>query len=232
MIERYTLTCEADSIRKQFGLDATAKYQKIYNGAPTHILPVVTNEHPDGFSFFYWGLPPNMTKNRPVSKKLINAENEQFRTRTSYKNALLSRRCLVPANGIFAWKKISKKGKIPYRYILNDEKPFMMAGIWEEFETENKSGVHTFSIITIQSEDKNPTFAPEIPIILEDEDIEIWLDKKTDEGQLLNLISKTTQSHFGSYPVSSRINKIDLNTPDLIEPSSPMDQFGNYSLFD
>lgn len=232
MLERYTLTTTPQRIINQFKVDVTQSYSPVYNGAPTKLLPVITHEHPDGFSFFYWGLPPEMTKNKPVSKKLVNAESDLLPLRTTYKNALLNRRCLIPADGFYLWKKVSKKGKIPYRFILNDEKPFAIAGIWEEFDTENSSDTHTFSMITVLSNNQIQPYSEIMPAILKEKNIEDWLKTDTSQERLLEIIEDQPDEDFGSYPVSSQINKIELDLPELIQPTKPMDQFGNFSLFD
>ena len=87
MLERYTITLSNDEIRNKYKVDPTPGYHPVYNAAPTHLLPVITHLHPDGFSFFYWGLPPEMTKNKSISQKLINAEVNEITDKISYRNA-------------------------------------------------------------------------------------------------------------------------------------------------
>lgn len=232
MLERYTLTTSRTDLETMFKIDTTSAYQPIYNAAPTKLLPIITHHNPDGFSFFYWGLPPEMTKNKPVSRKLINADAEQFMIKASYKNALIKRRCLIPANGIYLWKGISKKGKVPYRYILDDEKPFLIAGIWEEFESEISTDIHTFSMITIPAGKQFSELSNVMPAIISNRNLESWLSEKTPDTKLMEMMLATPKLSFGSYPVSSQINNALLDSIDLVKPSKPMDQFGNYSLFD
>jgi putative SOS response-associated peptidase YedK len=232
MLERYTLTTKSTDLSSQLKIDVTQGYSPVYNGGPTKLLPVITHEHPDGFSFFYWGLPPEMTKNKPISKMLVNAELELLASKTTYKNALLNRRCMIPADGFYLWKQVSKKGHIPYRFILNNEKPFLIAGFWEEFDTESKSDMHTFSMITVPSIEEIIPFSEMMPAIIKEINVEDWLNPSTSETRLIEIISDQPDTDFGSYPVSSQINKLELNSPELIKPSKPMDQFGNFSLFD
>ena len=71
-----------------------------------------------------------------------------------------------------------------------------------------------------------------MPAILKEENTKDWLDSTTSESRLIEIIKDQPDHDFGSYPVSSQINKLELNSPKLIEPSKPMDQFGNFSLFD
>jgi len=108
---RYTLTCPSDFLEKRFSIDPTEAYHPTYNAAPTQIVPVITNEHTRGFSFFYWGATPKMANDRSISIKLFNASYEDIKTKASYRNALKSRRCIVPADGYYDWKRISKKGR-------------------------------------------------------------------------------------------------------------------------
>jgi putative SOS response-associated peptidase YedK len=233
MIERYTLTVSPEEIKKQLNVDPTPGYKHVFNAAPTHLLPVITHLQPEGFSFFYWGLPPEMTKNKPISRKLINASTDQIASKISYKNALLKRRCLIPADGFYLWKQISKKGKVPYRFIFNNEEVFMIAGIWEEFDSENSTDTHTFSmIINTARTDNFKTFSESIPAIIRKSNVKEWLSSDTQEDRLIKLLNDYPKEEMGFYPVSSMISNIHLNDRKLIKPSKPVDQFGNYSLFD
>jgi putative SOS response-associated peptidase YedK len=232
MLERYTLTLNAQQVKEKYSIDPTSRYKPFYNGAPTHLLPVITHLHPDGFSFFYWGLPPEMTNQKPITRKLINAEKDQLTTRISYKNALIQRRCIMPADGFYLWKKVSKKGKVPYRFIFNGEEPFMIAGIWEEFDSAVSSDTHTFMMITTDADESYKSFTDALPAIIQKKNVAEWLDTKTPEERLIQILNEPPKEEIGSYPVSSLINNIQLNNPDLVQHSKPIDQFGNYSLFD
>jgi len=230
MFERYTLSTSAEVLGKALNVEVPDRYAPRFNAAPTGLLPVITNEHPEGVSFFYWGLPPSMAKSKSVSKKLTNAEITELTSKASYKNSLSSRRCIIPANGLYYWKKVSKKGKVPYRFILNDENIFVMAGLWDEFDLDGTI-VHTFNIITKPANVIIQPLSPTMPLIVESEQINRWLSAN-DLDTALNLLQSDTEINFGSYPVSSKINNIEIDQADLINQSSPMDQFGNYSLFD
>ncbi len=230
MFERYTLSKNSEDLEAFLKIEIPDRYAPRYNAAPTGLLPVITNESPGGISFFYWGLPPSMAKKKSISKKLTNVDIDEISAKPSYRNALNSRRCLVPSDGLYYWKKISKKGKVPYRFIQNNQKIFLMAGIWDEFEQDGNT-VHTFNIITKPASEVILPFSSTMPLILAKESTSIWL---SDLGQdsLSEVLSGGEDIQFGSYPVSSKINNIELDQAELIKQSFPMDQFGNYSLFD
>jgi len=230
MFERYTLSTPAEVVGTTLNVEVPDRYAPRFNAAPTGLLPVITNLHPDGVSFFYWGLPPSMAKKKSISSKLTNVEFSELTSKATYKNSLSSRRCVVPANGLYYWKKISKKGKVPYRFILNDEKIFLMAGLWEEFELEG-SIVYTFSVITKPANSPILALSQTMPIILDSNQANTWL-AADDIADMVEVLDTVSELDFGSYPVSSKINNIEFDQADLIKESSPMDQFGNYSLFD
>jgi putative SOS response-associated peptidase YedK len=133
----------------------------------------------------------------------------------------------VPADGLYYWKKVSKKGKIPYRLILNNQEVFYMAAIWDEFDQDGQL-IHTFNILTMPSNESVREFSPTMPVIFSLNEGNGWL--KGDNKKLEEQIDD--KRLFGSYPVSSKINNMEIDQADLIKQSSPMDQFGNYSLFD
>ena len=89
MLERYSLTTSPEQLQERFPkVTITDRYTPRYNAAPSQLLPVITNDSPDGFSFFYWGLHPSWSKNRSISQKLINAESEQLMEKASLRKGL------------------------------------------------------------------------------------------------------------------------------------------------
>src|SRR5262245_2760529 len=133
MIERYSITAPADRVRERFSVDVPAFYRARYNAAPTQLLPVITSTAPQGLSHFYWGTSPEWSKNKTLSEKIINLRNESLDEKPALKRAMMRTRCIVPADGFYAWKKVGKKTSIPYRFTLASQELFSFAGIWEEF---------------------------------------------------------------------------------------------------
>ena len=83
-----------------------------------------------------------------IAYKTINPSVETIDTAPSYRQAFGKRRCLVPADGFFEWKKVPD-GKIPYLISMKDDSPFVFAGLWEGWkDPENGEWLHTCTIIT------------------------------------------------------------------------------------
>ena len=231
MCRRYTLTSSAEKLHERFKVDITGVYKPTYNAAPTHLLPVITNENPKGFSFFYWGATPKMANNKTISVKLYNARSDELTGKASYRIALESRRCLVPANGYYDWKRISKKGRIPYWIYPENHDEFSFAGIWEEYDDDDGSTEHVFRIITVLTNGILDSNSDQMPAMLDREDENFWLDNNTPKDELMNFLKSYPFGKMECHSVSPRLNNTSVNQPSLIEHLPPADQFGNYTLF-
>jgi len=230
MSSRYTITTSADQLKERFSVDITEAYKPTFNGAPTHILPVITSEHPEGISFFYWGATPNLANNRAISQKLYGAKQGELLTKTSYRNALQSRRCLIPADGYYIWKKISKKGRTPYWIHLPNQQLMSFAGIWDEYEDEEGTMHHTFRMIIVESNNIVES-EEDMPAILDIENEKSWLNESTSSDELIGMLKTYPSGKMECHSVSPSVGNSEVDTPDLIKHVPPADQFGNYTLF-
>jgi len=231
MCGRYSLAKSKIDLENRFQAEMLEDFEPRYNIAPSQLVPVITSESPKGFSHFYWGITPSFAKNKPVANKLINARAETITEKISFKNAFKKSRCLVPADGFFEWKKVGKKTKVPYRFVLHRESLFSFAGIWEEFETEKGEIAHTFLILTTRPNLLTSEIHDRMPVILKKEDEEKWLNLNSSEEELLGMLSPFPDEEMTNYTVSPMVNQVANDSPFVIRKTLPMDQFGNYTLF-
>ncbi|WP_291778034.1 SOS response-associated peptidase [Cecembia sp.] len=232
MCGRYSLSKSKIDLEERFQAEMLGDFKPRYNIAPTQLVPVITSESPKGFSFFYWGITPEFAKNKPVSQKFINAKAETVNEKASFKNAFQKRRCLVPADSFFEWKKLGKKTKIPYRFTMADEAPFAFAGIWEEYENELGESNHTFLILTTSPNALVSEVHDRMPVILNQADEKKWLDKYSSQEDLISMLQTYKAEDMLSYTVSPMVNSVANDSPSIIrKTSAPIDQFGNYTLF-
>lgn len=232
MCGRYTIIAQAEEIEKRFNVAVPEIYSARYNAAPTQILPVITNESPKGLSFFHWGLIPGWAKDKSISSKLINARAETISEKASFKSALKNRRCLVIADGFYEWKRTTKKSKIPYRIILNSNRLFAFAGLWEEYEDENQEIVNTFTIITTNANTAVSKIHDRMPVILNQETEQEWLNASVSTDEHINLLQPYDANKMEYHTISPLVNSVANDHPQLIAPAPPADQFGNLTLFD
>lgn len=232
MSSRYSICATADQLGARFSVEVSPAYHPQYNAAPAHLLPVITNTGPQGISFFYWGLVPGWSRNKPISEKAIHVRAEQIGDKPVYRKMLAERRCLVPADGFYEWKKVGKKTQVPYRFILQRKELFSMAGLWEEYEDESGEQFHTFILITCESNHLVSSVSDRMPVILTRDHEQAWLSPETTTVDLLSMLNPYDPSKMDGYTVSPRINRPEANEPSLILPAPAADQFGNLTLFD
>jgi putative SOS response-associated peptidase YedK len=231
MCGRYSLNKSKIQLEERFQAEMLPDFSPRYNIAPTQLVPVITSQSPKGFSFFYWGITPEFGQNKPVSQKLINARAETVKEKISFKSSFEKRRCLIPADGFFEWKKLGKKTKIPYRFTLKDDELFAFAGIWEEYETVNGESQHTFLILTTSPNKIVEDVHDRMPVILNKNMEKKWLDPYTSEAELLEMMNPYSSEQMMSYTVSPLVNSVQNDIPGVIRRTSPADQHGNYTLF-
>ncbi len=225
MCGRATLSKSKKELEKRF----RAKFSLVdedqnivnYNVAPTQLHPVITNEHPDQLQLFKWGLIPFWAKDAKIGSRMINSRIETITEKPSFRNAIKRRRCLIPLDGFYEWKKIDNR-KQPHYIHLKDKSLFAVAGIWEKWKNpENGVTVYSFSIIT---QPPNNFMAPihnRMPAILLPADEQKWIDTNTPVEEALQLIRPLDDDLLAAYPVSNQVNRVSENTPELLVPFSP-----------
>ncbi len=231
MTERYTITIDPNALLVRFKLDNAAGYKPHYNANPTQILPVLLPGS-GGLSYFYWGQLPERAKNRSISQKLIYSDCEPIVGKPVLQEALIKHRCVIPTDGFYEWKRISKKGKVAHRLVFSQNEVRSFGGLWEEFENDEGDIVHTFKMLTTEANSVVAPMSPRMPLVLTSEAESVWLDKNSDLTSLLETLMPYPTTDMHAYSVSPKIEDSQLDSPILIQPFAPADQFGNYSLFD
>lgn len=232
MFERYSIAATREQISNHFSVDVPAHYKPFYNAGPTHILPVITSQNPEGISFFYWGAIPQWIKDKNISEKLINIRAETIQDKPAFKKKMMRYRCIVPIDGFYSWKKISKKSFIPYRFFLKNKGLMSIAALWEEFEDEQEETHYTFSVITSSANKSVELVNERMPLLLTAANEKIWLNENATEEELTGVLFSKSTPQLEFYTVSPRIGQLTANESALLLPTAPADQHGNLTLFD
>ncbi|MBL7863058.1 MAG: SOS response-associated peptidase [Cyclobacteriaceae bacterium] len=231
MIERYSIHATNQQLKERFKIEETPGYQPRYNAGPSHLLPVITHQSPQGFSYFYWGAPQQFLKNKTVAERIVNTRAELIAEKPVLKKTMMRFRCLIPATGFYAWKKVGKKTSIPWFFVPNNKTIWSFAGLWEEYDDPEGNAYHTFSIITVPANETVAEVTERMPVILTPQEESVWLDKKSTEDILLGLMRSTSATELTGYTVSPAINSLTHESASLIAPAPAADQFGNLTLF-
>lgn len=232
MFDRYSLTASASSVAERFSVEVPEFYKPRYNAAPSQLLPVVTSSGRQGLSWFYWGRPPQFAHNKNLGEKIINLPVETLQEKPVLKKALIQHRCIIPADGLYGWKKVGKKTSIPHRFTVTDQEIFSLAGLWEEFEDEDGTVLHTFTLITTLANELVSATTERMPVIFDRSREDIWLSGNTAEAELLGMLVSYPASKMSVYTVSPGISNPKNDYPSIIIPAPASDQHGNLTLFD
>jgi len=207
-------------IAEKFLLDEEPSVEPRYNIAPTQMAGAVRIDPETGtrrFVVLKWGLVPFWAKEKSIGSRLINARAESVAEKPAFRAAFKYRRCLVPANGFYEWKKL-KARKQPYLISAGDEGLIAFAGLWEHWESPEGEIIESFTILTTDANEAVSDIHDRMPVILPEEDHDVWLDHTiTKPDRLVPLLRPYPAADTRIRPVSSQVNKAAAEGPGLIE---------------
>lgn len=219
MCGRFTLTVSKEELMDQFQLDFFPDdFIPSYNVAPSqNVLSAVQAPNGRRAGFIKWGLVPFWVKDPKKWKPLINARAETLHEKPSFKHLLAKRRCVIFADSFYEWK--SRDGKrTPYRILLKEERPFAFAGLWDRNQ-HGEQVVTTCTIITTEPNDKVANVHDRMPVILQDDGIEQWLNtERFTYNEVRGLLKPYSGDAMTLYPVSTIVNSPKNNSAECIVP--------------
>jgi putative SOS response-associated peptidase YedK len=173
-----------------------------------------------------WGLVPSWAKDEKIAGKMINARSETLLEKPAFKKLIHRKRCLIPADGFYEWKK-EGTAKQPMRIVLKDRQLFGMAGLYDTWMREDGAKISTCTIITTAPNRLMEPIHDRMPVILRQEDEPVWLNRNNqDAGQLMSLLKPYDDHEMSAYPVSSAVGNVRNDSEDCIAEVP-----GNPSLF-
>ncbi len=216
MCGRYTLGTDEEALIDAFGVSSlTFDFVPRYNIAPGQQAPVVAEDrHGRRIGQLTWGLVPSWMD---VPKSgLINARSESVTSKPSFREAFQRRRCLVPADGFYEWKRTAA-GKVPYWFHRPEGGMLAFAGIWESWSRPGADPRFTFAILTTDANEDTATVHDRMPAVIEAADRDSWLSRITQESDLLSLLRPAPAGTFTAHAVSTRVNRVSEDDPGLVE---------------
>jgi len=192
-----------------------------YNIAPTQRVPVI-RQHPKEpvrqISMMKWGLIPHWAKDPSVATGTINAKSETAATKPAFRDPLKFRRCMIPADGFYEWKKVGAS-KQPYCFEVNEGELFAFAGIWDGWKNAEGQWIKTCSILTTAPNAVTSAVHDRMPVILDPDAYDMWLDPgMQDVAAISELLTPYDARLMRSYPVSSRINHVANDDEECSRP--------------
>jgi len=221
MCGRYTLRTPVEKLAKEFGLeDSSVDLPPNYNVAPTQGVAAVLAENGHRrLEVLRWGLIPPWADDPQIGSRMINARAETAHEKPSFRRAFRERRCLIPADGFYEWKRTNGT-KQPYYIHMKEGRPFAFAGLWESWREEGGPEVRSCAILTTRPNALASEIHDRMPVILPAGSREAWLDPEAEKEELLALLEPYPEDEMEAYPVSRYVNSPQNNDPHCVEPAA------------
>jgi putative SOS response-associated peptidase YedK len=165
-----------------------------------------------------WGLIPSWAKDSSIAAQTINARSETAATKPAFRDALKSRRCLIPADGFYEWVRAGKN-KQPYCFEVNDGQLFAFAGLLDRWKDPSGNWVKTSSILTTTPNAVISAVHDRMPVILDPDSYDLWLDPgMRDIAAVSELLKPYDAGLMRCYPISTRINHVANDDEECSRP--------------
>lgn len=230
MCGRYTLRKGLDKVATKlgrYGLDHALPEgydtRPSYNIAPTQ-NNLVLRKSPDNpallqASTLRWGLVPSWSKTAQTPSLMINARSETVAEKPAFRAAFQRRRCLVPADGFYEWKK-RKGANLPYFFSMADDSVFLMAGIWETWVGDRQPAFDSFTLLTTHANALMAKYHDRMPVIIPSERLEQWMETEgTKLGTLEqhDLFAPISAEQMSCRPANPIVNNNRSDGPECLE---------------
>lgn len=244
MCGRYAAAKDAAALAEEFEAVPVhdAALPADYNVAPTKPVHLVVDRELEGsrtrsLEVGRWGLIPSWAKDPSMGSRLINARAETVASKPAFRSAFARRRCLVPADGYYEWylptdpdAPTGRSGKVlkqPFYIHPADGSSLAMAGLYEWWRDRTRADDDpeawrlTCTIITTEATDDIGRIHDRMPMTVAREDWGAWLDPQVGSREAEHLLSPATSLQLTAYPVSTLVNSVRNNGPELLAPLPP-----------
>jgi putative SOS response-associated peptidase YedK len=213
---RYTLTSDAQELVEAFDVPPLSfEHHPRYNIAPGQEAPVCAGDaRGRRIGLMRWGLVPSWADEHRGG--FINARGETVNRTPSFRDAFRRRRCLVPADGFYEWRR-SARGKVPYYFRPASDLLVSFAGIWERWERPGGEPRFGFAVLTTAANEDVEPIHDRMPVVIPPDARLAWLAPDTPPDDLSDLIRKAPSGSFIPRRVSARVNSPRADDATLLE---------------
>jgi len=180
-----------------------------YNIAPTQ--PVVTVRRELGtktrkFTTMRWGLIPSWAKDMSIGTRTLNARSETVATRLAFRDSILTKRCLIPADGFYEWRKVGSL-KQPYCFEVGEGGLFALAGLWDQWKSPEGQIIESCTVLTTTPNSVVADMHDRMPVIVAPDKYDLWLNPDVNDFDAIRDILKPFDANLmRRYPVSRKLN--------------------------
>jgi putative SOS response-associated peptidase YedK len=214
MCGRTALTASPDELREILGLRDVPELVAHYNVPPSR--PVAVVRVPGKVELLRWGLVPFWADAAAIGHRLALARVESVRVTPAFRDAIRRRRCIVIVSGFYEWQRAGHKSDSrPFFVRRPDEKPFGLAGVWDRWVSGDGEVIESCAILTTASEPPIDVVHDRMPLVLDLDVWDAWLDRTTaDVKDLL----RPHAAHLVAYPVGRYVNDPGHDDAQCLRP--------------
>ncbi len=218
MCGRFTLHAPPEAVAGYFDIDAIPDLAPDYNIAPAQAVAAVrVPERDRELVMLRWGLVPSWAKDLQTGYRMINARAETVAEKPAFRTAFRQRRCLIPADGFYEWRK-TPDGKQPWHIRMRDGGLFAFAGLWECWLGPDARIESCTIIVTHANETIRPVH-DRMPVIIDPADFDRWLDPECRDAKAMQaLLQPWPAAGMEAFPVSRHVNRAQHNDVRCIAP--------------
>ena len=218
MCGRFTIIDPLEDIMERYmaSIAEGFDYKPNYNAAPMQYIPtIIGSSKGNRLGFLRWGLVPSWARDGKIGSKMINARAETLAEKPAFKRLISSKRCIVPCNGFYEWKK-EGSNKQPMRILMKDISIFSLAGLYDTWIDQYVNKLSTCTIITTEPNSLMSDIHDRMPVILRSQDEAEWLNKDSDRESILGLLRPYDAAEMIAYKVDSAVGNVRNNSKGLI----------------
>ncbi len=201
MCDRYSFTLSKEKTARRYGVKVYQTPEVNYNIAYEAKAAAIIQDLPLELSFLHWGMQVPKAKSNHAFKQIYTVDIASLPKQPYVQELIKHHKCIVPADGFYLWKKISRKGKVPYRVVLKWNLPFAMAGIYMSAERENKK---SFAVLSVHTNTLLKPISSLMPAILSLEHEKTWLNPELSIEDACKMLTPYPPQTMKIYPASAR----------------------------
>lgn len=224
MCGRFTLTMPLERIAERFrAAMPSLHWNPRYNICPTERILAVRKieQEPREIVPMQWGLVPHWATDPKTGYRMINARSETILEKPAYRGPFGRRRCLIPADGFYEWKRVGKVRQ-PYHFRVRGGALFAIAGLWDRWRNEEGEALESCTLITCAPNALMLEIHDRMPVILPEESWEDWLATPVEKAKnLVGLLKPYPADEMSGQAVRRLVNSTENDSPECILPPEP-----------
>lgn len=217
MCGRFALIDKPETIQKLFNVELRREYEPSFNVAPSQVGLVIAGK--DRLAEpMQWGFLPFWASDKKLTTQ-INAKCETVHEKPMFRDAFKRHRCAIAISGFYEWDRQEQDGKVikvPHYFYLKNKQPFLLAGIWDRYEIDDKE--HTgFAILTTKPNKLLGKIHTRMPVIIKPAMLDNWLNKDSEPDAFSKMFAPFPATNMNGHIVTSKMNNPRFNNASCIE---------------